>query len=65
MKITLLVIATLSLLGLGAIGLGGLLRHSRLAGIQSFRLPPVNLPERPQAPCGGGVTARRFAQPTL
>ena len=65
MKITLLVIGTLSLLGLGAIGLGGLMRHSRIAGVQSFRFPPVNLPERLQAPCGGSVTARRFAPPTL
>ena len=64
-KITLLVIGTLSLLGLGAIGLGGLMRHSRIAGVQSFRFPPVNLPERLKAPCGGSVTARRFAPPTL
>ena len=65
LKITLLVIGTLSLLGLGAIGLGGLMRHSRIAGVQSFRFPPVNLSERLQAPCGGSVTARRFAPPTL
>ncbi len=65
MKITLLVIGTLALLGLGAIGLGGLMRHSRIAGVQSFRFPAVNLPERLKAPCGGSVTARRFAPPKL
>ncbi len=61
MKITLLVIGTLALLGLGAIGLGGLMRHSRIAGVQSFRFPAVILPERLKAPCGASVTARRFA----
>ena len=63
MKIALLVIGTLSLLGLGAIGLGGLMRHSRIAGVMSFRFPGVDLPERLGAPCGGSVTARRFAPP--
>lgn len=63
MKIALLVIGTLSLLGLGAIGLGGLMRHSRIAGGLSYRFPVVNLPERLGAPCGGSVTARRFAPP--
>lgn len=63
MKITLLVIGTLSLLGLGAIGLGGLMRHARMAGTLSFRFPAVALPERLGAPCGGSVTTRRFAPP--
>lgn len=63
MKIALLVIGTLSLLGLGAIGLGGLMRHARMAGVLSFRFPVVDLPERLGAPCGGSVTARRFAPP--
>ena len=63
MRIALLVIGTLSLLGLGAIGLGGLMRHSRIAGVTSFRFPAVDLPERLGAPCGGSVTARRFAPP--
>ncbi|MES2921569.1 MAG: TPM domain-containing protein [Verrucomicrobiota bacterium] len=63
MRIALLVIGTLSLLGLGAIGLGGLMRHSRIAGVRSFRFPAVDLPERLGAPCGGSVTARRFAPP--
>jgi hypothetical protein len=63
MKIALLVIGTLSLLGLGAIGLGGLMRHSRIAGVQSFRFPAVDLTERLGAPCGASVTARRFAPP--
>lgn len=65
MKIGLLVIGTLSLLGLGAIGLGGLMRHSRIAGVVSFRFPVVDLPERLSAPCGGNVTTRRFEPPGL
>lgn len=63
MKIGLLVAGTLSLLGLGAIGVGGLVRHSYLAGARSFRFPAVDRPERLGAPCGGQVTARRFAPP--
>ena len=63
MKIGLLVLGTLSLLGLGAIGVGGLVRHSYLAGARSFRFPAVDRPERLGAPCGGQVTARRFAPP--
>ena len=63
MKIALLVVGTLSLLGLGAIGLGGLVRHSSMAGVRSFRFPVVDRPERLGAPCGGNVTARRFAPP--
>jgi len=63
MKISLLVIGILSLLGLGAIGLGGLMRHSHIAGIKCFRFPAVDSPERLGAPCGGSVTARRFAPP--
>ncbi len=61
MRIALLVVGTLSLLGLVAIGLGGLVRHSSMAGVRSFRFPVVDRPERLGAPCGANVTARRFA----
>jgi hypothetical protein len=64
MKIGLLVVGTLSLLGLGAIGLGGLVRHSSMTPVRRFRFPVVDRPERLGAPCGGNVTARRFAAPT-
>ena len=63
LKITLLVVGTLALLGLGAIGVGGLVRHSSMVAVRSFRFPPVDRPERLGAPCGGDVTARRFAPP--
>ncbi|MES2438497.1 MAG: TPM domain-containing protein [Verrucomicrobiota bacterium] len=63
MKIGLLVVGTLSLLGLGAIGVGGLVRHSGMAGVRRFRFPVVDRPERLGAPCGGNVTSRRFAPP--
>lgn len=59
-KLTFLVIGTLALLGLGAIGLGGLVRHTGMAGIRSFRFPPVDIPERLGAPCGATVTTRSF-----
>lgn len=62
-KIGLLVAGTLALLGLAAIGLGGLVRHSSMSGVRSFRFPTVDRPERLGAPCGGNVTARRFAPP--
>lgn len=62
-KIGLLVVGTLALLGLAAIGVGGLLRHSSMTGVRSFRFPTVDRPERLGAPCGGNVTARRFAPP--
>lgn len=60
MKIGLLVIGTLSLLGLAIIGLGALVRHSSMAGVRSFRFPVVDRPERLGAPCGSSVTARGF-----
>jgi len=62
-KVGLLVVGTLALLGLGAIGLSGLVRHSSMAGVRSFRFPTVDRSERLGAPCGGNVTARRFAPP--
>jgi hypothetical protein len=63
-KMGLLVIGTLSLLGLGAIAVGALVRHSSIAAVPRFRFPVVDRPERLGAPCGGGgVTSRRFAPP--
>ena len=63
-KIGLLIAGTLALLGLAAIGLGGWVRHSSMAGVRSFRFPTVDRPERLGAPCGGNVTVRRYAPPT-
>jgi hypothetical protein len=60
MKIGLLVIGTLSVLGLAIIGLGALVRHSSMAGVRSFRFPVVDRPERLGAPCGSSVTSRGF-----
>ncbi len=61
MKIGLLVVGTLSLLGLVGIGLGCIIRHSSMTGVRSFRFPLVDRPERLGATCGASVTARRFA----
>lgn len=58
---TLLVIGALTLLALGMIGAGGLVRHTSMARIRTFRFPVVDRPERLGAPCGGSVTSRRFA----
>lgn len=63
MKIGMLVAGTLALLGLGAIGVGGLMRHSSMAAVRIFRFPVVDRPERLGAPCGGNVTSRRFVKP--
>ncbi|MBC7980481.1 MAG: TPM domain-containing protein [Armatimonadetes bacterium] len=62
-KTGLLVIGILALLGLGAIAVGTLVRHSSMTAVRSFRFPVVDRPERLGAPCGGSVTARRFAAP--
>lgn len=63
LRIGMLVAGTLALLGLGAIALGGLVRHSSMARVRMFRFPVVDRPERLGAPCGGSVTARRFKPP--
>lgn len=60
-RTALLVVGGLALLGLGLIGAGGLIRHSSMTRIRVFRFPVVDRPERLGAPCGGSVTARRFA----
>lgn len=62
-RIGLLVAGTIALLGLGAIALGGFVRHSSMARTRTFRFPLVDRPERLGAPCGGSVTARRFKPP--
>lgn len=62
-KIVLLVVGIVALLGLGAIAIGGLIRHSSMAAARSFRFPVVDRPERLGAPCGGSVTTRRFSPP--
>lgn len=60
-RMSLLVIGTLSLLGLGGIAVGGLVRHSSITAAQRFRFPVVDRPERLGAPCGASVTTRSFA----
>lgn len=62
-KMGLLIIGTLSMLGLGAIAVGALVRHSSMTAVRRFRFPVVDRPERLGAPCGGSVTTRRFAPP--
>ncbi|MGL4400433.1 MAG: TPM domain-containing protein, partial [Luteolibacter sp.] len=62
-KMGLLVVGTLSLLGLGGIAVGGLVRHSSITAARRFRFPVVDRPERLGAPCGGSVTTRSFATP--
>jgi hypothetical protein len=62
-KMGLLIVGTLSLLGLGGIAVGALVRHSSITAVRRFRFPVVDRPERLGAPCGGSVTTRRFAPP--
>ncbi len=64
-RIALLFIGGASLLGLGAIGAGALVRYSRLTHARGFQFPPTEVRERLGAPCGASVTSRRFAPPTL
>ena len=63
MRMGLLVLGTLALLGLGGIGVGGLLRHSSMAEVRTYRFPKMDGPERLGAPCGAQVTARKFTPP--
>lgn len=61
LRLGLLAIGGLTLLALGAIGIGALARLPSMAGTRSFRFPVVDRPERLGAPSGGGnVTVRRF-----
>lgn len=62
LRIAMLAVGTLSLLGLVAIGVGTFIRHSSMAAVERFQFPEVDALERLGAPCGGSVTARRFAQ---
>jgi hypothetical protein len=60
-RTALLVVGGLALLGLAAIGAGGLIRYSSMARVGIFRFPVVDRQERLGAPGGGSVTARRFS----
>ena len=62
-RMVLMVVGALTLLCLGLIAMGALVRHSSMAKVPVFRFPVVDRPERLGAPCGGSVTARRFAKP--
>lgn len=63
LRIWLLAIGGLTLLGLGAIVLGWLIRHTdRKSQLATFHFPAVDRPERFGAPCGASVTARRFGR---
>ncbi len=59
-RTTLLFVGGLALLGLAVIGAGGLIRHSSMAKVRSYRFPMVDRPERLAAPCGASVTVRNF-----
>lgn len=59
-KIGLLIAGILALLGLAAIAIGGMVRHSSMTAGLTFRFPVVDRPERLGAPCGGSATARNF-----
>ncbi len=63
LRIGLLAVGALALLALMAMALGWLVRNSGMREVRSYRFPPVDRPERLGAPCGGSVTARRFAPP--
>lgn len=57
----LLMAGLVTILALGAIAVGSLTRLRSLAGVQTYRFPVVDRPERLGAPSGGGqVTSRRF-----
>jgi hypothetical protein len=61
LRMGLLTIGALTLLALGAIGVGSLVRLPSMAEKRIYRFPVVDRPERLGAPCGGGsVTTRRF-----
>jgi hypothetical protein len=60
LKLSFLVIGAVALLGLGAIGMGWVVRHSTMGELKQFYFPSVDLPERLGAPCGGSVTSRPF-----
>lgn len=65
-KVELVVIGTLSLMGLLFLGIRALIRFSSMEDVQTFHFPEVTVAERLGAPSGGAVTARRFvpaAQP--
>lgn len=56
----LLAVGAFTVLALGMIGTGALIRYSSMTKGKTFRFPIVDRPERLGAPCGAGVTSRRF-----
>jgi hypothetical protein len=61
LRLALLTVGGLTLLALGAIAVGALVRLPSMAGTRTFRFPRVDRPERLGAPFGGGsVITRRF-----
>ena len=59
-KIALLVVGALAVLGLIAIGIGGLAHHSNREKARSYSFPEVDVPERLGAPSGAAVVSRPF-----
>lgn len=61
LRLALLTVGGLTLLALGAIAVGALVRLPSMAGTRTFRFPRVDRPERLGAPFGGGsLITRRF-----
>lgn len=61
LRFGLLTVGALTLLALGAIGVGSLTRLRSMAGVPTYKFPVIDRPERLGAPSGGGnVTIRRF-----
>lgn len=61
LRFGLLTAGALTLLALGAIGVGSLTRLRSMAGVPTYKFPVIDRPERLGAPSGGGnVTTRRF-----
>lgn len=63
-KVELVIIGTLALMGLIAIGARALIAHTSMADVQTYEFPDVDAVERLGAPSGAAVTARRFAATT-
>lgn len=63
LKITLVVVGTLALLGLATMIAVAIVRYTSVSGVQAYRFPKVECPERLAAPCGATVSTRRFSAP--
>jgi len=59
-RLALAVVSVVATLGLLAAGVAALTKLKSVRGIRSFHFPPVEKPERLQAPAGASVTARAF-----